>query len=68
MKVCLNCEGRFDEEGWKCSVCGFEPAVSGGLHLFAPEKADTGEGSKLKLSNDSPEWNRRASGSGPATG
>ncbi|HEV2475479.1 MAG TPA: methyltransferase domain-containing protein [Candidatus Dormibacteraeota bacterium] len=44
MKVCLNCDRRFDAEGWRCTACGFEPAVADGMLLFAPEKADTGEG------------------------
>jgi SAM-dependent methyltransferase len=44
MKLCLNCSKRFESEDWRCSVCGYEPALGSGFRLFAPEKADTGEG------------------------
>jgi SAM-dependent methyltransferase len=37
MKICLQCEHRFDRPDWLCTKCGFSPAVEDGVPCFAPE-------------------------------
>lgn len=41
MRRCVACETRFAAESWRCPLCGFAPAVDGGIPVFAPELAQT---------------------------
>lgn len=43
MKVCLNCDRRFELETWECPSCGRGPAANRFL-LFAPEQAEANDG------------------------
>lgn len=44
MKVCLQCGFRFEDAGWHCENCGYEPDQSVGYPQFAPEFAQNAEG------------------------
>jgi len=44
VKRCLHCQARFDQSGWTCPRCGYAPAESNGVLVFAPALAD-GDGS-----------------------
>lgn len=35
MKLCLQCECRFEAQGWRCPECGFAPDVVAGFPAFA---------------------------------
>lgn len=37
MKVCLNCEFRFSEDGWCCPNCHYKPSEEFGYPAFAPD-------------------------------
>jgi SAM-dependent methyltransferase len=43
MKVCLNCDKRFDTAGWQCPSCGSQP-TSNAFLLFAPDLAQSNDG------------------------
>lgn len=36
MKVCLACERRHDDDGWRCPSCAHTPATVNGFRAFAP--------------------------------
>src|SRR5437762_562335 len=36
MRICLQCDTRFDGAGWRCPACGFVPAAAGEVALLAP--------------------------------
>jgi SAM-dependent methyltransferase len=37
MKVCLACDRRYADDGWRCASCGYEPVAIHGFPAFAPE-------------------------------
>jgi 2-polyprenyl-3-methyl-5-hydroxy-6-metoxy-1,4-benzoquinol methylase len=43
VKVCLECEQRFESDSWRCPRCRHEPE-RGRFMLFAPEQADSNDG------------------------
>jgi SAM-dependent methyltransferase len=43
MKRCLHCDATFDDAGWRCRRCGFEPPLVDGFLGFAPELVQDGE-------------------------
>jgi SAM-dependent methyltransferase len=47
VKVCLQCEHRFDSDAWVCPRCHLEP-VRGHFLLFAPELAESNDGFELE--------------------
>jgi SAM-dependent methyltransferase len=51
MKVCLNCDNRFDTAGWQCPSCGVHP-TSNAFLLFAPELAQSNDGFEVKSFDD----------------
>jgi SAM-dependent methyltransferase len=45
MKVCCECDNRFDANDWTCPECGEEPTLHDtGIPMFAPSLATSGEG------------------------
>ena len=36
VRICLQCQHRFDGDSWRCPACGWEPDGNGFLR-FAPE-------------------------------
>ncbi|HOO56656.1 MAG TPA: methyltransferase domain-containing protein [bacterium] len=44
MKVCRACAARFDDSGWKCAECGYEPVEIDGFVAHAPEYAEQSGG------------------------
>lgn len=42
MKRCLHCQARFDHRGWICPKCGYAPAESNRIPVFAPALVDGG--------------------------
>ena len=44
MKICLQCDSRFDSPGWRCPVCGHSPEILDGVVATAPEIAERGAG------------------------
>src|SRR5260221_3076522 len=39
MRVCQQCDGRFDGPGWRCPACGFVPPMADGIPMLAPALA-----------------------------
>ncbi len=37
MKVCLECNAKFQSEGWECPACHKRPKIIGGYLAFSPE-------------------------------
>lgn len=46
MKQCTKCEQVFQDDGWQCPRCRFQPAMIDGRPAFAPELAFRNEGFK----------------------
>jgi SAM-dependent methyltransferase len=45
VKICANCQARFDQQGWLCPSCAFSPELSPtGIVFTAPEIAEEGDG------------------------
>lgn len=47
MKICPTCGERFEDCGWKCPACSFEPPYINGFPAFALESATESEGFRL---------------------
>jgi 2-polyprenyl-3-methyl-5-hydroxy-6-metoxy-1,4-benzoquinol methylase len=43
VKVCLSCDQRFGEDGWRCPRCGYEPRLDE-FPVFAPDLAAANDG------------------------
>lgn len=39
MRVCTNCDARFDGDDWRCTICGFHPPTHDGIAVLAPKLA-----------------------------
>lgn len=46
MKACLQCGHAFSSDGWRCSLCGYEPVRMNGIEAHAAEMAHGGGGFK----------------------
>lgn len=44
MRVCLSCARRFQSADWRCTDCGWAPALHGAWPVFAPELAANNDG------------------------
>jgi SAM-dependent methyltransferase len=44
MRICLACSAEIPDDNWLCPRCGWTPAQSGGVHLFAPQISGATEG------------------------
>lgn len=44
MKVCQQCDGKYDSINWECPQCGHNPILIDGIHAYAPEMAYAGNG------------------------
>ncbi len=44
MKICINCNFRFERPDWCCPRCGYQPDQTLGYPQFAPEWAQNAEG------------------------
>jgi SAM-dependent methyltransferase len=52
MRVCQQCDGRFDSEGWRCPACGFVPAALNGIPVLAPALAAANASDAAYLHDD----------------
>jgi len=44
VKICPDCQHRFDTPGWQCPDCGCVPPQVGGFFAFAPDLAHLNDG------------------------
>src|SRR5258707_11984096 len=52
MRVCQQCDGRFEGGGWRCPACGFVPATADGITVLAPALAAANVGDAAYLHDD----------------
>ena len=52
MRVCQQCDGRFDGGGWRCPACGFVPATADGITTLAPALAAANAGDATYVHDD----------------
>jgi SAM-dependent methyltransferase len=52
MKICISCDAKFNNSGWRCPVCGFTPPSLEGFLCFSPELARVNDGFRAESFGD----------------